>query len=534
MTSLPYEYPCPKHPSETIKYVHYHRGSKRARTLCNTCYQRHKSPEDISSAIRLEELLSQTPFKDAEALIQLSKEREVHLSKEYYEFSEQLHQLWLKYILEFDLLFRQLKKNQEEQLLNFILPGNELVDQCRSTTNNANTLITKLKNNFCEGEVLDLYVQEYFKLKTLVNDMKTEITYKPQKIDYKSVYENSSATLAEIKNTLAHQLESYRTAMENAITSATSKDYRYLSLQKRFKSGFNEITCFQYFRELDKIIIGGSKAWENSMAFIGVMESTSQSTIKTFKAHTDVISCFHYIPSRDLLASASFDKTINVWNVGEDYKSVRSLKAEGGVLDLEYIEGENVLLACGRFQGVKVWTCETFMQKNSLKTKEKGIAKIKYLAKKGWLAVAGFDGQLSVYGWHNKSLLLSLKSHTAYISMIHENPIEKLLFTSGEEGLLTVWDIEAYPIVRRTLKLIGESIGDFCVIPEEGILMSVSWTPRNDELFLKAWDYRTGRLLSEHSVFGNLPCIGARLCYNSKLRKLFVADISSGAIAILQ
>ena len=95
-----------------------------------------------------------------------------------------------------------------------------------------------------------------------------------------------------------------------------------------------------------------------SIKNIFIFSLNDHKLIKMFKAHDGFITCLNKL-SNDLLISASFDKTIKIWNLNS-FECINELKGHlDRINNLELISNGNVIVSCSSDKSIKLWNIKT-------------------------------------------------------------------------------------------------------------------------------------------------------------------------------
>jgi WD40 repeat protein len=192
--------------------------------------------------------------------------------------------------------------------------------------------------------------------------------------------------------------------------------------------------------------------------------------IKTFLAHSFSITRIKQSPfTSDLVATASSDKLVKVWNVtspcNTSWELIRTYSNHtAGVFGLEWINADTI--ASGGFdQAINIWSKSTGVKIRTISTGQL-IWCLQLLSNGLYLAAGLQNGNINIYNKNTGSVFKTLTGHTLVVNdfaLISSN----LLASSSNDNNVRIWSLTTYTSVWtltghslavRGLKLVSSDI----------------------------------------------------------------------------
>jgi len=265
----------------------------------------------------------------------------------------------------------------------------------------------------------------------------------------------------------------------------------------------------------EKQMVFGHSLRVNSMAFSrdsSLMASASWKTIvsdtKTGEEVQTLIghSVSEYIYSVDfshdgkLLASASSDKTIKLWNVktGEELRTLLGHKQS--INAVMFNQEDTILASAGSDGRIRLWDANSGSLLKTLKGSKDGVNTIEFSPNSEFLASGGWEKAVILWNVKKGKVQKILKGHEHSVNDVAFNPDGSLLATASWDKTIKIWDVSTGEELKT---LIGHANGVESVkfSPDGKRIVSTSYNRTGKLCIVKLWDVATGK--QEETIAGN-------------------------------
>jgi WD40 repeat protein len=176
---------------------------------------------------------------------------------------------------------------------------------------------------------------------------------------------------------------------------------------------------------------------------VKVWNANTGEVLLNLAGHTDFVFGVAYSPDGRYLASASWDRTVKVWDAVTG-KELRTLKGHTGRVNcVAYSPDGRHLASAGEDQTVKVWDASTGQELFTLQGHPHIVHYVAYSPDGRRLASAGDDQSVRVWDLSTGQELLCLQGHAAGVFGVAYSRDGGRLAAASEDGTVREWDATA-------------------------------------------------------------------------------------------
>jgi len=163
--------------------------------------------------------------------------------------------------------------------------------------------------------------------------------------------------------------------------------------------------------------------------------------------HNDFATCVAFSPDGRTLASASFDKTIKLWDV-ESGELRKNLPQDSKIYSIAFSPAGN-LLAVASQKAVELRAADTNDLKQSFSTDSLAAAAVVFSNDGQVLAGSDVSGKVTVWDTQTGAVKKVFTDHTDVVDALAFSPDGKLLASGGYDSTIFVWDLASGLVVTK-------------------------------------------------------------------------------------
>ncbi len=217
-----------------------------------------------------------------------------------------------------------------------------------------------------------------------------------------------------------------------------------------------------------------------------------QKIVNTLSGHKDTISQIKYSPDGKLIASASWDKTIKLWNA-ENGKLIDSLIGhQDGVNSIAFSPDGQTLISGSEDRTIKLWDLTNFQLIKTLTGHTDSIKALTISPDGKLIASAGYDNTIKLWTLAGK-LLQTIDAHNLAITSLTFTSDSQTIASASWDNTVKLWSIQDAGKTSQLLHILtGHQDGVTTIaLNADGTLLASGSGDRT----IKLWDTQTGELI---------------------------------------
>lgn len=252
-------------------------------------------------------------------------------------------------------------------------------------------------------------------------------------------------------------------------------------------------TITAHAADISTINFNSSKTKIVSASFdktIKVWNVETKQHLLTLQGHTDFVYAAKFSPGDKHIVSVSRDRTAKIWDAGTG-KLLHTLSGHKfSIFDLSFSKDGKRVTTISRSGGVKEWLIETGTLLHSIAQDYDYKSFITLSTDGKYLATTNFlSSELNVYNLTDGSLAHRLTGHKQIVNAARFFNRDKNLLSTSEDGSYCIWNVATGELIKRVLAH-SSGINTATMAADEKWLITTA-----KDSSIKKWDLNTYRLL---------------------------------------
>ncbi|MBF0623714.1 MAG: pentapeptide repeat-containing protein [Magnetococcales bacterium] len=223
---------------------------------------------------------------------------------------------------------------------------------------------------------------------------------------------------------------------------------------------------------------------------VKVWDAGNGQLIRTLEGHGGGVRSAAYSPDGHSIVSASFDKTVKVWNA-ENGQLIRTLEGHGGgVMCASYSPDNCTIVSASDDKTIKVWDAKNGQLIRTLEGHEGGVRSVSFMPNNNEIIISASDDKtIKVWNAVSGRLIRTLEGHESWIMNAIFSPDCKYIISASDDNTLKIWESNSEKLIR-TLEGHKSWVMSSACSPDGKTITSAS-----EDKTLKVWNVENGYLI---------------------------------------
>lgn len=234
----------------------------------------------------------------------------------------------------------------------------------------------------------------------------------------------------------------------NNIKTVKIWDFVANALIKEFSLLDGNIICARFIGKKQWIILGKNSENDNSLIVCNL--NSNMERVREWRAHNGLISCIEIHSHQPWILSASYDRTIKLWDWEKDFQCINNFSLENDFIHVVQINPRDtsVFATAADDKIVKIWHMNQkkplFSLGGFLDQHMGDITCIDFHPYEPHLATGSFDTNIKIWDYEKRTCLFTLINHIERIKRVifhHRLPI---IISTSDDGSVRIWNSSTF------------------------------------------------------------------------------------------
>jgi WD40 repeat protein len=162
---------------------------------------------------------------------------------------------------------------------------------------------------------------------------------------------------------------------------------------------------------------------------------------QTLEGHCSTVSAVAFSPIANVLASASWDETVKLWDVNTGTEQYTLSGHEGWVRAVAFSPDGKMVASASDDKTVKLWQVATGIEWHTFHDHSEEVAAVAYSSDGKMLASASYDMAVKIWDPSERVLLRTLQGHSDCINTLAFSPDCTLLVSGSDDEEVKLWNM---------------------------------------------------------------------------------------------
>ncbi|KAN0087004.1 WD40-repeat-containing domain protein [Elaphomyces granulatus] len=218
---------------------------------------------------------------------------------------------------------------------------------------------------------------------------------------------------------------------------------------------------------------------------VRLWDATTGAWKQTLEGHSNWVKAVAFSPDGKVLASASYDKTVRLWDTTTGAWKQTLEGHTGSVTAVAFSLDGNVLASASDDTTVRLWDATAGTWKQTLKG-HSGVKAVTFSPDGKVLASASFDSTMRLWDATTGACKQTLKGHSSWVNAVAFSPDGKVLTSASVDNTVRLWDATTAPW-KQPHEGHRDRVNAVAFSPDGKVLASAS-----DDSTVRLWDPTTG------------------------------------------
>ncbi len=223
---------------------------------------------------------------------------------------------------------------------------------------------------------------------------------------------------------------------------------------------------------------------------VRLWDTATGQAIATLEGHTGGVRGVAFSPDGRLLASGSGDGSVRLWDVATRQQIARLEGHTDWVSGVAFSPDGRLLASTGDDQSVRLWNTRSRQQVAILEGHAGGVRGVAFSPDGRLLASTGDDGSVRIWDTATGQHVAMLEGHAGGVRAVAFSPDGRLLASTGSDGSVRLWVMATRQQIA-TLEDHTGGVRGVAFSPDGRLLASAS-----DDRSVRLWDTATGEQIA--------------------------------------